>query len=203
MKKILIFLIATMISLCISAQKDDNAIFDQICKATESTKTVRCDFRQTRQSRMLREKVVSTGSMCYQQPGKLRWEYKTPYISTFIIDGDKAVMYRNGKKSVVDMNRKRAFREIASLMMNSVLGKNLRDEKVFKSTVEEKSAEWTVSMVPQQKEMKRMCRSLILHIDRKDCVIKKIEMEDRNADITVIELNNIEKNPTLKQGTFE
>ena len=191
-----------LMQLTCFAQGNSQQIIDQINSATSKLSSMQCDFVQTKTVKMLNEKLVSKGRMWYQQPNRLRWEYLTPYTYTFVFNGAKVSLKKNNRNDVIDVNRNRMFKEIASIMMNSVVGKCLTDRKSFRTTVKDTSAEWVATLVPLLKELKQMFTGIVLHFNKEKNVVVKVEMLEKNGDTTVIVLNNIIKNHKIDAKTF-
>ena len=127
MKKLLLVCFALcVVTLTVSAQGDNEAeIRHQIESAAVSMKTMQCDFVQTKYLRILNDKMVSTGKMYYQQSDKLRWEYTSPYTYAFVLNGSKVLISKGSRSDVINVNQSKFFKEIARIMMNSVVGKAL------------------------------------------------------------------------------
>ena len=202
MKYVLCIIISFLISLGCFAQGNSQQIISQISGATSKLTSMQCDFVQTKTVKMLNEKLVSKGRMYYQQPNRLRWEYMTPYTYTFVFNGRKVSLKKNNRNDVIDVNRNKMFKEIASIMMNSVIGTSLTDRKSFKTTVKDTPAEWVATLVPQSKELKQMFTSIVLHFNKEKSVVVKVEMFEKNGDMTVIALNNIIKNQKIDAKIF-
>ena len=142
MNKILLFLLLIAFravggsaaeSPSIPAQPD--SIIQEISAASSRIQSLQCTFIQTKHIAMLNDKLVSRGKIIYQQPDKLLWQYTTPYSYTFIINRQQVII-RNGQRTdVIDANRNRVFKEIARMMMNSLRGQCLTDNKSFQVTV--------------------------------------------------------------------
>lgn len=103
-------------------------IKQKINQAAAALNTMQCDFIQTKHLRMLNDKMVSKGKMYYQKSDKLRWEYVTPYAYVFILNKDKVLVRNKGRNDVIDVNRNKVFKEVARIMMSSVVGNCLSDE---------------------------------------------------------------------------
>lgn len=202
MKYVLCIIISFLISLGSSAQGNSQQIINQISGATSKLSSMQCDFVQTKTVKMLNEKLVSKGRMYYQQPNKLRWEYVTPYTYTFVFNGHKVSLKKNNRSDVIDVNQNKMFKEIASIMMNSVVGKCLTDSKSFKTSIKDTPAEWVATLVPQSKELKHMFTSIVLYFNKEKSVVVKVEMLEKNGDTTVIVLNNIIKNQKIDAKIF-
>ena len=201
-----IFLLITMcFAFCIGfAQKLDQAtVLSEISAAASSIKTMQCDFVQTKSLKLLGDKMVSKGKMWCQQPNMLRWQYDSPYTYTFILNDIKVAVKKGNHSDVIDVNKNKMFKEIARIMMNSVLGKVLTEKTDFKASVTKNGQYFIVTLIPQKKEMKQMFTSIILHYDTKLKLVTQVEMHEKNGDSTLIELQNIKKNATVNASLFK
>ncbi len=203
MKRLLILLfVLVSVHLSLMAQQNEAQIRQAITQAASTMKTMQCDFTQTKHLKMLNDKMTSKGRMYYQQTNRLRWEYTSPYSYTFILNDDKVLLKNKQRNDVIDVNKNKLFREIARIMMNSVVGTSLTDDKSFKSTIATNGNEWIASLLPQRKDMKQLFQKIILHFNRTNAMVKQVEFIERNGDKTVIELNNIRTNEKISADMF-
>ena len=204
MKRFVISLI--VVSCCvlnISAQGvNEQKAIQEISRAAAAIKTMQCDFVQTKTLKMLGDKMVSKGKMYCRQPDQLRWEYVTPYTYTFILNNNKVLLKKGKRSDVIDVNQNMMFKEIARIMMNSVLGKSLTDKKDFKVSVSGNPQQYTATLVPVKKDMKQMFTKILLYYDVKAQMVKKVGLYEKNGDNTVIELVNIKKNTQINASVF-
>ena len=193
MKKLLLVCFALcVVTLTVSAQGDNEAeIRHQIESAAVSMKTMQCDFVQTKYLRMLNDKMVSTGKMYYQQSDKLRWEYTSPYTYAFVLNGSKVLISKGSRSDVINVNQSKFFKEIARIMMNSVVGKALNDKRDFKVSISATSSEYVATLIPQQKQLQQMFQKIILHFNRQQAMVAKVELIEKRGDRTVIEMKHV------------
>ena len=137
-------------------------MIEQINKASAGMQSLECDFVQTKFLNILDDKMVSKGKMYYQQSDKLRWEYTSPYTYTFILNQNQVLLKNDSRSDVIDVNQNRIFKEIARMMMNSIVGNCLSDEKSFRTTVEVSGSDWVATLIPLKRDMKQMWNKLIL-----------------------------------------
>ncbi len=203
MKRLLILLfVFVFVQLSLMAQQSEAQIRQAITQAASAMKTMQCDFIQTKHLRMVNDKMTSKGRMYYQQTNRLRWEYTSPYSYTFILNDDKVLLKNKQRNDVIDVNKNKLFREIARIMMNSVVGTSLTDDKNFKSTIATNGSEWTASLLPQRKDLKQLFQKIILHFNRTNAMVTQVELIEKNGDKTVIELNNIRTNEKISADMF-
>lgn len=203
MKKHIHILIMCLLALTSVAQTpQERQAIQQVSRAAAAMKTMQADFVQTKHLRMLGEKMVSRGRMCYQQSDRLRWEYTKPYAYTFILNGNSVMMSKGGRRDVVDVNRNKVFREIARMMMSSVVGTCLTDSRNFKVSVETAQQTYTATLLPQKKDMKAMFTRIVLVFNRRTSVVSKVTMYEKNGDRTEITLDNVRTGAAVSPTEF-
>ena len=151
---------------------------------------------------MLNDKMVSRGKMFYQQSNKLRWEYTSPYTYTFVLNGSKVLISKGKRNDVINVNQSKFFKEIARIMMNSVVGKCLTDSKDFKVSLAGTSTEYVATLYPQQKQMKQMFQKIILYFNKQKSTVSRVELIEKKGDRTVIELKNVKTNAPVNAKVF-
>lgn len=203
MKKYSLLLWTFICVLSVSAQTlDDAQIRQRVNQAAAAMKTLQCDFVQIKHLKMLNEEMLAQGKMYYQQSNKLRWEYTNPYTYTFVLNGDKVLLKNQQRNDVIDVNQNKIFREIARIMMSSVVGNSLLDNKTFKTTITINNSEWIATQIPQRKDMRQIFQRIVLHFNPQCAVVSCVEMIEKNGDKTVINLKNIRTNETLNASIF-
>lgn len=203
MKKVFILIyILSLIHILPIVGQDEIIVRKKISQATSAIKTMQCDFVQTKHLRLLKDDMVSIGKMYYQQSNHLRWEYTTPYSYTFIINNDKVLIKSKQRNDVIDVKQNKLFKEIARIMMNSVVGNCLNDEKSFRSTISVGSDEWIATLLPLRKDIKQMFHKIVLNINPKLAIVTKMELMEKNGDMTVIDLKNVRINETINNNMF-
>lgn len=204
MKKILTILVLVIgaMSHVYAQPTGDQQVKQEISQVAAKMKSMKCDFIQTKQLKMLNDKMVSKGKMYYQQGNKLRWEYESPYKYVFILNESRVVLKNNGRSDVIDVNQNKMFREIVRIMMNTVVGKCLTDEKDFKVGIETYVPEYVATLIPLRKDLKQMFSKIVLHFNRQKKMITQVELLEKNGDTTIIELKNVQTNVSISTTMF-
>jgi len=204
MKKIVSIITVALLFVVLSAYAQDAEALmkKRIAEAAQAMTSMQCDFVQTKQLRVLNDKMVSEGRMCYSRNDKLRWEYVKPYQYTFIMNGDRVLLKNRERSDVINIQQNKLFREIARIMMSSVVGSCLTDNRTFKVSLQEKSVEWSATLIPQRKDMKQMFQRIVLRFDQRQATVYRVELVERNGDLTTIDLKNIRKNETIALSQF-
>lgn len=158
----------------------------QVKTAGNGIKTLQADFKQTKTMKMLGDKMVSQGKMYYSATDKLRWEYTSPYTYTFVMNGQKVMLKKGGRKDVVDTSKNKMFREIGKVMMSSL---------VVSSTQRQMD-------LPLTKQMKSLYKRIVIYFNQKSHLVERVVMYEKNGDQTDIELNNVTTNKNIAAGLF-
>lgn len=204
MKKIFyLFICLVLCQQNLLAQKVNEVdIKRSISNATAKMKSLECDFVQTKYLKMLNDKMISYGKMYYQQSDKLRWQYTSPYTYTFVLNGSKVLLVKGKRSDVIDVNQNKMFREIARIMMNSVIGKSLSDTKDFTTAIATTATEHVATLTPLRKDMKQMFQRIVLHFNRRQMMVTTVELVEKKGDRTVIELKNAKTNAAISAKMF-
>lgn len=157
-----------------------------INSANSGVKSLQADFMQVKEMAIVKEKMVSSGKM-YFQDGSLRWEYVKPSKSVFVTDKDQ-------------MKSNRMFRSMAGLMAGSVTGINLNDPS-FKVTMFSPGKGYVAELVPLKREMKQVFTKIRLFFGA-DNRVRQVELEESQGR-TVITLSNVKYNVSLDPGLFK
>jgi len=187
-----------------SAQQkvNESKVIQQINAVATSMRTMQCDFVQTKYLKMLNDKMVSKGKMYYQKSNKLRWEYTSPYSYAFVLNGSKVLISKGKRNDVINVNQSKMFKEIARIMMSSVVGNCLTDKKDFKVSLVASGSDYIATLYPQQKQMKQMFQKIILHFNKAKSTVTKVELVEKKGDKTLIELKNVKTNASINGKIF-
>jgi len=202
-KFIVLLTISLFFVFPVSAQTmSETQIRQKINEVASQMKSMQCDFTQTKKLKMLNDKLVSKGKMYYQQSNRLRWEYVTPYAYIFLLNDSKVYLKSNQHNDVIDVQQNKVFKEIARIMMNSVVGNCLNDDKDFNVRISDTANEYVANLSPLRKDMKQMFQKIVLHFNKKSSTVSMVELIEKNGDNTVIELNNILINTKIDAKVF-
>ena len=203
MKRLLFLILILSHIIPLSAQQlTEEQIKQKVNQTASAMKTMQCDFVQTKHLKMLNNDFESHGKMYYQQSNKLRWEYTSPYSYTFILNNDQVLLKNKQRNDLIDIKQNKLFREIVRIMMSSVVGNCLADDKNYKVSIATIGNEWVATLLPQRKDMKQMFQKLVLHFHAKKSVVNTVELYDKNGEKTIIELKNIRINETIHPHMF-
>lgn len=201
MRHLLLSLILWCCALTVSAQTV-NQVRQRVNTVAAQMKTMECDFVQTKTVRMLNSKLISRGKMYYQQTGKLRLQYLSPYQYTFVLNGNQVKLKSQGRNDVINVEQNKMFKEITRIMMNSVLGKCVDSSRDFKVALSGSGNNWKALMTPQSKTMKQMFQSISVVFNYQRGTVSAVQLVEKNGNKTVIVLKNVKSNQPLHADLF-
>ena len=205
MKKIL-FIAMLFLPLVSSGQKAATAeqqadVIEKITAASKSMKTMVCNFTQTREMTILKEKIISQGKMYYSNDNRLRWEYSQPF-NALVINGKKMGMVNERGKTAVSGGMAYLFKGISDVMINGISGKNLTDKKRFDIEFYINKNTCNVVLTPKQAQMKKAFSQITIIFSTKDYLAQKVIMNEANGNSTVIELTDKQLNTPISDNLF-
>ena len=202
-----IFCLLACMSVGVYAQQPADAaesrkMVAEVCAAAAEMTSLQCDFVQVKQLSLLQTVLTSEGKMYYKGGDRLRWEYTSPYVYTFVLNGDRVMLKSSEKTDVLSVRSSKMFQQIARIMLNSVTGRCLADGGDFRVTMYKGGKEWEARLVPQQKELAALFSEVCLHIDPKLRMVTVVELKERSGDTTRIKMKNVRKNETIDNAVF-
>ena len=113
-------------------------------------------------------------------------EYTTPYACTLVMNGQKVMFKRNGRKDVMDTQKNKMFREIGRVMLGSVVVSSKQKQMEM----------------PLSKQLRALYKSVTLYFNHSTHLVERIVMIEKNGDKTEIELKNVTLNKNISADAF-
>ena len=163
----------------------------------ESTRTLTADFRQTVESPTLASPLESHGTVAFEKPNRMRWDYAKPDEQVIVGDGDTLWIYQPEERQVIKAPLDRAFQATTPVTFLAGLGRLERD---FEATLEREDPErWVLRLVPRQDTG---VGTLRLTVRKKDASIDEARITDPLGTTTRIVFSNERRNVDLDRGLF-
>ena len=163
----------------------------------ESTRTLTADFRQTIESPTLASPLETHGTVAFEKPNRMRWDYAKPDEQQIVGDGETLWIYQPADRQVIKAPLAKAFQATTPVTFLAGLGRLERD---FEATLEKEDAErWTLRLVPRQDAG---IGTLRLVVRRKDASIEEARIVDPVGTTTRILFSNERRNVDLDAALF-
>lgn len=177
-------------------------ILQQIAAASSKINSLECKFIQKKNISVLSETVVSQGIMYFKKDDNLRWQYNSPYQYLFVLSAGKVMIKSENKTEKYDTDKNRIFKEISEIMIGGVSGKMLVDEKKFNTTFFVSNSSIKVVLIPKNKELQKLMKSITLAFSKKDWTVNSIEMIEKGGDSTLITFTEKNVNKAVSNDLF-
>jgi chaperone LolA len=113
----------------------------------EATRSMRANFSQRVESPTLAKPLESHGTVLFERPNRMRWDYAPPEEQLIVGDGKTLWIYQPDLKQVIRAPLDDAFQAQTPLTFLAGLGQVERD---FDATLEREDAEhWVLKLVPK------------------------------------------------------
>ena len=181
--------------------KDVSEFKASIIETIGNIKTISAAFSQEKHLSIFSKTIDSQGTMAFKAPGNLRWTYTSPYSYEILIKNQEISINDGGKVNTFDLSSSEKFSEINGLILNSITGKILDDER-FTTTYHENATFQLVVLRPRAKEMSSLISEIHLFIDPNKKQVSKIKIVESASDYTVIKFSNQILNQPMSDGIF-
>ena len=174
-------------------------MLDKIDAAAQATKSMQCDFTQTKHMKLLSKDMQSKGKMYFKRPDKLRWQYTSPYDYTFIMNGDKVSL--NTKQ--IDAQKNKMFRQITSIILGSITGGGLKSATDFTVELYKDGNNCFAKLYPKKKEVKQVYQVIEIHFNTTLTMVNSVKMVEKTGDTTTVTLTNTKNNTAIDESLFD
>jgi outer membrane lipoprotein carrier protein len=172
-------------------------VLKQLQERYESTRTLTADFHQIVVSPTMAGKLESHGSVSFEKPNRMRWDYAPPDQQTIVSDGETLWIYQPEEKQVIKAPLHQAFQATTPVTFLAGLGHVDRD---FTATLEKSEAErWVLKLVPRDD---RGVGTLYLTVRRSDAAVEQARIVDPLGTSTELTLSEQKRNVALDGEKF-
>jgi outer membrane lipoprotein-sorting protein len=173
-----------------------------IRETAQKTKTLASDFTQEKEMSMIREKIISKGKFYFKKERMLRWEYLQPFNYLIIIRDEQISIKDDNKVNQFNMMSNKVFQEINRIILGSIRGTLVSDEKNFKATFYDSGTAWVVKLKTLSPGLKSSLSEINIYFDRKDYSVNRLEMAEPGGDFTRITFSDKKVNQPMDDEKF-
>ena len=181
------------------ARADDWAA---IRESAARTRTVRAEFTQSKNLKILAKPIVSKGLLVFRAPDFIRWEYLDPIKSVMLMrpDGAEMHLWTDGAW-IADSGQAVEIRRIVLDEIGAWFAGRFDQSGVFSPELE-KGPPLKIILTPKEGLRDFVTRIELTGADRLG-VIQKVEIFEGADSSTVIDFTNVELNPELPPELFK
>jgi len=164
----------------------------------DGTRTMRADFKQIVESKALAGTLETKGTVAFEKPNRMRWDYEAPDAQTIVGDGETLWIYQPDLKQVIKAPLGEAFQSSTPVTFLAGLGRLERD---FDATLERNEPDqWVLRLVPKQKDAG--VGTLVLGVRKSDASIAEARITDAAGTTTRILFSGERRNVALEPDLF-
>jgi outer membrane lipoprotein carrier protein len=163
----------------------------------DTTKTMTANFEQSVASKTLAGTLESKGTVSFEKPNRMRWDYAAPDSQQIIGDGETLWIYQPDDKQVIKASIDKAFQAKTPVNFLGGLGQIDQD---FNATLEKDEPEqWVLRLVPKKD---KGIGTLSLSVRKSDASIAEARIEDPLGTVTRLRLSGEKRNVELAGNLF-
>jgi outer membrane lipoprotein carrier protein len=165
----------------------------------ERTQDFTADFKQEYHYKTFNRTVVSTGTVAFQKPAKMRWEYLTPSKRSFVLSADR--IYALDPEAQT-LTKAALPTSQLSASVTFLWGKGKLSDEFDISRTECKECLGTLLTLLPKKPDARF-REVQLDIDPKSAQVRRSIVIDPDGSRNAITFSNLKTNVSLSKETFQ
>ncbi len=164
----------------------------------DDTRTMQADFRQTVESKTLAGTLETKGTVAFEKPNRMRWDYDPPDPQTIVGDGNTLWIYQPDLKQVIKAPLGQAFQSSTPVTFLAGLGRVERDFNA--SLVRNEPEQWVLKLVPKQTDTG--VGTLELGVRKSDASVAEARITDAAGTVTRILFSGERRNVALAADLF-
>jgi len=175
------------------------ALVDRMQGFYERTQDFTADFKQEYHYKTFNRTVVSTGTVAFQKPAKMRWEYLTPSKRSFVLAADR--IYALDPEAQT-LTKAALPTSQLSASVTFLWGKGKLSDEFDISRTECKECLGTLlTLVPKKPDAR--FREVQLDIDPKSAQVRRSIVIDPDGSRNTITFSNLKTNVRVPKETFQ
>jgi len=197
----ILFFMVALVNAQTKMSNAESAVLKTKVKAHATTiNTLLSDFTQYKHLDFLSNDIISSGKLAFKSPDMVKWEYLKPFKYSVLFKNDKLFINDEGNKSDVDLSSNKMFKQLNSLIINSVKG-DMFDDNEFDIAYYKKEANSEVHFSPKDKEFSKYIKAFHITFNDEGHVVE-LKMLEPSEDYTKIVFNNRSVNTPLSDAIF-
>ncbi|HZR84708.1 MAG TPA: outer membrane lipoprotein carrier protein LolA [Candidatus Binatia bacterium] len=159
------------------------ACFARISAMQRDVRAIRADFRQVKRIALLRDPLVSTGTLEFRAPDHVRWEVVTPEPLVVEIDGGSLRAGEPGNVAKVEQEGALAvFRDLGEIF--TATGNYAK-----RFAIQAGAGDASFVLVPRDPQIARVLSAVELTFDPANGVPRRVALREASGDRTEIDLD--------------
>lgn len=167
-------------------------------------RTLEARFTQRKESELLLEPELSSGTLSFQAPDRLRWEFAAPTSITLLIRDRRMITWYRALDRVEDVELGRHGERFTKLLGPGASLAELR--RYFSLAVAFPAAQdrpYRIDLEPLSRRIERRVQKMTIHLDRELFVPIYLSYVEAPGEVTELELEDLQINGKIPEDRFE
>jgi outer membrane lipoprotein carrier protein len=203
----LVLILMALFACQLSAQPTNQAIalLDQVATNAGRVESVFARFSQERHLSLFEEPLRSEGYLCFQKPGRLRWEITQPYQSILVSDGKGVAQFERaeGQWKKLDLGLADAMQSVVGQIGAIMEGRYAGQQRDYSVSATNTADGPVVTLMPKQPAMLKMMKAIEIYLAPDFRVTRRVVLREQDGDFTDIRFSEQMAAPPLPAGTFD
>lgn len=198
------------LSLAVAAQQppaappsrlDVPAVVERVQKRYDGAADFRATFNQTLTNATFHRRASSTGEVLLKKPGRMRWNYKTPEVKTYVSDGNVLWLYEPEDRQAFkqDLKGSQLPAALAFLTGKGKLAEEF-DISFAKDPPVGAPGDYVLSLSPRQPQAQ--VKLLLFVVDPGSFLVRETFIVDAQGNTNDILFSDVKMNVHLPESTF-
>lgn len=174
--------------------------WSEIKKTAQTITSVRAAFIQKKSLKILSKPLVSRGTLSFQAPGSLRWEYSSPVKSVLLVhDGAvKRYLMRDGGM-VEDAGAGVQAMQVVVQEISRWLKGEFENNPAFAAEMKTRNR---IVMTPREPGLAKIIQRIELNLSTRAGVIESVRVIEGPDSATILEFKDVVVNQTIPASVF-
>jgi outer membrane lipoprotein-sorting protein len=201
-KKRLFLGAATVLMAAVISVGANAASLADIQEAAGTIRSISADFIQEKHMKILVKPLVSKGSIRFQSPDALRFEYREPIKNVLIMQGKSVSRYIQKDNTFI---RDNASAMGAMTVVMDEISQWLKGDfntNVFDATIEEAPEPGRIILVPKEKAISSFIQEIVLVLSEQPGVFKEVVIRENQNSYTRLRFEKATLNEDINPDVF-
>lgn len=200
MKIELLTLLATCCCSFVSAQTAEDLFASELEEKSRTTRSITCDFTETRHLQILADEVVREGRFCYCAPARMVLDFVSG--DRIVMAGERFVLRTQGHTTSARMNSNPMLRQLQTILDACMTGNLDRLRLSGHLELEADERTYRLQLVPAARGAARYVDRIVLSFDRRDMTLDELRLEQPSGDFTCYRFRNKRLNEPIDETVF-
>lgn len=162
-------------------------------------------FVQERHLALLNEPLRSEGWLCFQKPGRIRWETTQPYQSILISDGSGVAQFEwtDEKWKKLDMGLAAAMQNVIAQIAGIMEGRYASESRDYSVALTNSSDGVVVQLTPRNETMRKVMQAIEVHLAPDLKATRRVVLRETGGDFTDIRFSEQAIGVVLPANAFD